>query len=117
MWTLLLLKNTKVLSIDPSLQSLGVAELLEIISAIIKGLKVPVHPEYSSKLLGEILPLHATKGLIDEFTPTVGLYHKVMSATTLLNFQELTYCMVQYVQKDPGNCVLCNFHAMQHLCL
>lgn len=59
----------------------GVAELLEILGSIINGFALPLKPEHKTFLLGVLLPLHKSKSLSS--------YHP-----------QLSYCVVQFVEKD-----------------
>ncbi|XP_047324887.1 serine/threonine protein phosphatase 2A 57 kDa regulatory subunit B' kappa isoform-like isoform X2 [Impatiens glandulifera] len=60
----------------------GIAELLEIFGSVISGFAVPLKEEHRIFLCRALIPLHKPK--------TVGIYH-----------QQLTYCIVQFVEKDP----------------
>jgi len=60
----------------------GVAELLEIFGSIINGFAIPLKEEHKVFLSRVLLPLHTTRSL--------GLYHS-----------HLTYCVVQFLEKDP----------------
>ncbi|XP_071722576.1 serine/threonine protein phosphatase 2A 57 kDa regulatory subunit B' kappa isoform-like, partial [Rutidosis leptorrhynchoides] len=60
----------------------GIAELLEIFGSIISGFALPLKEEHKVFLWRALIPLHKPK--------SVGVYH-----------QQLTYCVVQYVDKDP----------------
>ncbi|CAM9912152.1 unnamed protein product, partial [Chrysoparadoxa australica] len=60
----------------------GVGELLEILGSIINGFAIPLKKEHLSFLTKALVPLHKPK--------CVPLYH-----------QQLSYCIVQYVEKDP----------------
>jgi serine/threonine-protein phosphatase 2A regulatory subunit B' len=64
----------------------GIAELLEILGAIINGFAVPLKPEHLTFLEHTLLPLHKPHCL--------RLYH-----------QHLSYCTVQYVEKDPNTAI------------
>ncbi|KAE8671649.1 Serine/threonine protein phosphatase 2A 57 kDa regulatory subunit B' beta isoform [Hibiscus syriacus] len=59
----------------------GVGELLEILGSIINGFTVPIKEEYRLFLTKTLIPLHKLKQL--------SLYH-----------QQLSYCIVQFVDKD-----------------
>jgi serine/threonine-protein phosphatase 2A regulatory subunit B' len=60
----------------------GIAELLEILGSIINGFAMPLKKEHLQFLERALVPLHK---------PTcVALYH-----------QQLSYCVTQYVEKDP----------------
>ncbi|KAL4378512.1 hypothetical protein GQ457_02G041560 [Hibiscus cannabinus] len=59
----------------------GVGELLEIMGSIINGFTVPIKEEHKLFLIRTLIPLHKLKQL--------SLYH-----------QQLSYCMVQFVDKD-----------------
>ena len=59
----------------------GVAELLEILGSIINGFAVPLKSEHVKYLNMNLIPLHSTAGL--------AIYHP-----------QLTYCVVQYVEKQ-----------------
>jgi serine/threonine-protein phosphatase 2A regulatory subunit B' len=60
----------------------GVAELLEILGSIINGFALPLKEEHKQFLQRALLPLHKPKCL--------PLYH-----------QQLSYCVTQFVEKDP----------------
>ena len=60
---------------SPSLQ------LLEILGSIINGFAIPLKKEHVTFLSKALLPLHKPK--------CVNLYH-----------QQLSYCIIQYVEKD-----------------
>ena len=60
----------------------GVSELLEILGSIINGFAVPLKNEHKIFLENSLLPLHSSKYL-------AGFQ------------QQLTYCMTQYIDKDP----------------
>jgi serine/threonine-protein phosphatase 2A regulatory subunit B' len=64
----------------------GVGELLEILGSIINGFAIPLKKEHLSFLQRALIPLHKPKN--------VHLYH-----------QQLSYCIVQYVEKDPDTVV------------
>ncbi|TYI58862.1 hypothetical protein E1A91_D11G391800v1 [Gossypium mustelinum] len=59
----------------------GVGELLEILGSIINGFSMPMREEHKLFLMRALIPLHKTK--------QVGNYH-----------QQLSYCIVQFVDKD-----------------
>lgn len=60
----------------------GVAELLEILGSIINGFALPLKDEHKEFLEKSLIPLHKVK--------TLTAFH-----------QQLSYCMTQYVEKDP----------------
>jgi len=60
----------------------GVSELLEILGSIISGFALPLKDEHKDFLTKALIPLHKVK--------TLGTFH-----------QQLSYCMGQYVDKDP----------------
>lgn len=60
----------------------GIAELLEILGSIINGFALPLKEEHKQFLARGLLPLHKPKCL--------ALYH-----------QQLSYCVTQFVEKDP----------------
>ncbi|XP_038993793.1 serine/threonine protein phosphatase 2A 57 kDa regulatory subunit B' kappa isoform-like isoform X2 [Hibiscus syriacus] len=60
----------------------GIAELLEIFGSIISGFALPLKEEHKMFLCRALIPLHKPKYM--------GAYH-----------QQLTYCIVQFVDKDP----------------
>merc|ERR1712038_565208 len=60
----------------------GVGELLEILGSIINGFALPLKDEHRDFLLKALIPLHKVKSLAS--------FH-----------QQLSYCMTQYVEKDP----------------
>jgi len=60
----------------------GVSELLEILGSIISGFALPLKDEHKDFLTKALIPLHKVK--------TLGTFH-----------QQLSYCMSQYVDKDP----------------
>ncbi|KAG4177695.1 hypothetical protein ERO13_A11G323700v2 [Gossypium hirsutum] len=59
----------------------GMGELLEILGSIINGFSMPMREEHKLFLMRALIPLHKTK--------QVGNYH-----------QQLSYCIVQFVDKD-----------------
>ncbi|KAJ8750451.1 hypothetical protein K2173_015590 [Erythroxylum novogranatense] len=59
----------------------GIAELLEIFGSIISGFALPLKEEHKMFLWRALIPLHKPKSL--------GIYQ-----------QQLTYCVVQFVEKD-----------------
>jgi serine/threonine-protein phosphatase 2A regulatory subunit B' len=59
------------------------SELLEILGSIVNGFAVPLREEHSNFLLKTLLPMHKCRSLI--------LFHP-----------QLTYCLVQFVEKDPS---------------
>lgn len=61
----------------------GIGELLEISGSIINGFTVPLKEEHKVFLTRVLIPLHKPKGLC--------MYHR-----------QLSYCIAQFVQKDPG---------------
>lgn len=64
----------------------GIGELLEILGSIINGFAMPLKREHLQFLTRALVPLHKPK--------CVGLYH-----------QQLSYCITQYVEKDPDTSV------------
>merc|ERR1712039_957722 len=60
----------------------GVGELLEILGSIINGFALPLKDEHKEFLMKALIPLHKVKSLAS------------------FN-QQLSYCMAQYVEKDP----------------
>ncbi|KAK4760711.1 hypothetical protein SAY87_005604 [Trapa incisa] len=60
----------------------GIAQLLEIFGSVISGFALPLKEEHKIFLLKALIPLHKPK--------TLGVYH-----------QQLTYCVVQFIDKDP----------------
>jgi len=60
----------------------GVGELLEILGSIINGFALPLKEEHKDFLIKALIPLHKVKSL--------ATFH-----------QQLSYCMTQYVEKDP----------------
>jgi len=64
----------------------GIGELLEILGSIINGFAIPLKQEHLVFLKRALIPLHKPK--------CVSLYH-----------QQLSYCIVQYVEKDPDTAV------------
>jgi serine/threonine-protein phosphatase 2A regulatory subunit B' len=63
----------------------GVPELLEILGSIINGFAMPLKEEHKVFLERSLIPLHKVKFLSS--------FH-----------QQLSYCMLQYVEKDPRLC-------------
>jgi serine/threonine-protein phosphatase 2A regulatory subunit B' len=59
----------------------GIGELLEILGSIINGFAIPLKKEHLQFLVRALIPLHKPK--------CVSLYH-----------QQLSYCIIQYVEKD-----------------
>ncbi|TMW66658.1 hypothetical protein Poli38472_013970 [Pythium oligandrum] len=64
----------------------GVGELLEILGSIINGFAMPLKAEHLQFLVRALVPLHKPK--------CVAMYH-----------QQLSYCITQYVEKDPETAV------------
>ena len=64
----------------------GVGELLEILGSIINGFAIPLKKEHLLFLEKALIPLHKPRG--------VALYHP-----------QLSYCISQYVEKDPDTMV------------
>jgi serine/threonine-protein phosphatase 2A regulatory subunit B' len=64
----------------------GIGELLEILGSIINGFAIPLKKEHLQFLVRALIPLHKPK--------CVGLYH-----------QQLSYCIIQYVEKDADTAV------------
>ncbi|CAK9172273.1 unnamed protein product [Ilex paraguariensis] len=60
----------------------GMAELLEVFGSVISGFALPLKEEHKMFLWRNLIPLHKPK--------SVGIYH-----------QQLTYCIVQFVEKEP----------------
>jgi len=60
----------------------GIAELLEILGSIINGFALPLKEEHKTFLTKFLLPLHKVHH--------VSMYH-----------QQLSYCVTQFVEKDP----------------
>lgn len=60
----------------------GIAELLEIFGSVISGFALPLKEEHKMFLWRALIPLHKPK--------SIGIYH-----------QPLTYCVVQFIDKDP----------------
>jgi serine/threonine-protein phosphatase 2A regulatory subunit B' len=64
----------------------GIGELLEILGSIINGFAIPLKKEHLTFLQRALLPLHKPK--------CISLYH-----------QQLSYCVIQYVEKDPETAI------------
>ncbi|KAL8139229.1 hypothetical protein V2J09_005250 [Rumex salicifolius] len=60
----------------------GIAELLEIFGSVVSGFALPLKEEHKIFLCRILIPLHKPKCL--------GVY-----------FQQLTYCVTQFIEKDP----------------
>merc|ERR1719197_430797 len=60
----------------------GIAELLEILGSIINGFALPLKDEHKNFLIKALIPLHKVKSLAQFY-------------------QQLSYCMAQYVEKNP----------------
>jgi len=60
----------------------GVGELLEILGSIINGFALPLKEEHKDFLIKALIPMHKVKSLASFY-------------------QQLSYCMAQYVEKDP----------------
>ena len=58
----------------------GIGELLEILGSIINGFAIPLKPEHVQFLKRALIPLHKSDSLVN--------YQ-----------QQLSYCVVQYVEK------------------
>jgi len=66
-------------------QHSGIGELLEILGSIINGFALPLKQEHSEFLVKALIPLHKVKSLA-------------------MFYQQLTYCLTQYAEKDPRLC-------------
>ncbi|EZG43658.1 putative protein phosphatase 2A regulatory subunit B [Gregarina niphandrodes] len=75
------IENIFVLYIEDHFVKSGVSELLEILGSIINGFAQPLKDEHLQFLHRCMIPLHKAKNVI--------AFH-----------QQLSYCMVQYVEKD-----------------
>lgn len=64
----------------------GIGELLEILGSIINGFAIPLKREHLQFLVRALIPLHKPK--------CVALYH-----------QQLSYCIIQYVEKDADTAI------------
>ena len=62
----------------------GIAELLEILGSIINGFALPLKDEHKQFLSRALIPLHKPAG------SSIQQYH-----------QQLSYCITQYLEKDP----------------
>jgi len=60
----------------------GIGELLEILGSIINGFALPLKDEHVQFLERALIPLHRPKSVANYF-------------------QQLSFCMVQYIEKDP----------------
>jgi serine/threonine-protein phosphatase 2A regulatory subunit B' len=65
----------------------GIAELLEILGSIINGFAIPLKREHLLFLENALIPLHKPAG--------IAVYHP-----------QLSYCISQYVEKDPETVVV-----------
>merc|ERR1719159_2179959 len=63
----------------------GVGELLEILGSIVNGFALPLKEEHKEFLIKALIPLHKVKSLA-------------------AFYQQLSYCMAQYAEKDPRLC-------------
>jgi len=63
----------------------GIGELLEILGSIINGFALPLKQEHSEFLVKALIPLHKVKSLASFY-------------------QQLSYCLAQYAEKDPRLC-------------
>jgi len=73
----------------------GIAELLEILGSIINGFALPLKDEHKQFLLKALLPLHKVHH--------VSMYH-----------QQLSYCVTQFVEKDPQLAEAVLSHILQY---
>lgn len=64
----------------------GIGELLEILGSIINGFAMPLKKEHLKFLSRALIPLHVPK--------CMNLYH-----------QQLSYCVVQYIEKEPDTAI------------
>lgn len=64
----------------------GVGELLEILGSIINGFALPLKPEHAVFLERALIPLHRPRGIASYF-------------------QQLCYCITQYIEKDATTAV------------
>lgn len=65
----------------------GIGELLEILGSVINGFALPLKPEHVQFLEKAIIPLHRPR--------TLARY-----------YQQLCYCVAQYIEKDPSTLVI-----------
>lgn len=65
----------------------GISELLEILASIINGFALPLKKEHQDFLTKTLIPLHKSTNLAP--------YH-----------HQLTYCISQYIEKDPHTSVV-----------
>ncbi|GAA0154908.1 protein phosphatase [Lithospermum erythrorhizon] len=63
----------------------GIADLLEMFGSVITGFALPLKEEHKMFLWRTLMPLHKPKSL--------GVY-----------FQQLTFCVTQFIEKDPTLC-------------
>ncbi|VFQ63103.1 unnamed protein product [Cuscuta campestris] len=61
----------------------GISELLEVLGSVISGFALPLKDEHKMLFSRALIPLHKPK--------TLGVYH-----------QQLVYCVVQFVEKEPN---------------
>merc|ERR1719473_110457 len=73
----------------------GIAELLEILGSIINGFALPLKDEHKQFLTQALLPLHKVHH--------VSMYH-----------QQLSYCVTQFVEKDPQLAEPVLLHILQY---
>lgn len=73
----------------------GIGELLEILGSIINGFALPLKQEHSDFLLMALIPLHKVKSLSSFY-------------------QQLSYCVAQFAEKDPRLCYEIITSLLQH---
>lgn len=76
----------------PMYDPFGVAALLEVVAAILRGLDTPVRPAYHAFVAEALMPLHDTNAMFSETHPLLATYHT-----------QLVFCLVCYLQKAPAS--------------
>lgn len=88
----------------------GIAELLEILGSIINGFALPLKDEHKQFLLKALLPLHKARANLSArarpamdqiFRNTSECHFPVQVHHVSMYHQQLSYCVTQFVEKDP----------------
>ena len=74
---------------DAELTLEGVAALLEVLGAIIRGFRRPIEGSHHALLWGCLIPMHANTANVDDVRPVLSLYHR-----------QLMQCIGTMIEKD-----------------
>lgn len=85
--------------------------MLEILGSIINGFALPLKAEHKQFLVKVLIPLHKSRSL-GQFHAQVGAslfssenhscFSVKMLITVYISLQQLAYCVVQFLEKDPS---------------